>query len=38
MESFEELLDGLVLRPEIAVKNGHVRDRAGALLRGELLD
>jgi hypothetical protein len=38
MEGFEELLDGLLLGPEIAVKNGNVRDRASALLREELLD
>lgn len=38
MEGFEELLDGFLLGPEIAMKNGDIRDRAGALLRHELLD
>ena len=37
-EGFEELLDGPLLGPEIAVKNGGIRDRAGALLRHELFD
>jgi hypothetical protein len=38
MEGCEKLLDGLLLGPEITVKNGNVRDRTSALFRGELLD
>jgi hypothetical protein len=37
-ERLQELLDGLLLGPKIAMQNGDISDRAGALLRDELLD
>ena len=38
VEGFQKILDGLLLGPEIAVQQGNLGDRPGALLSHQLLD